>query len=76
MCNKQQTSVEWLVNWISDNPEHTLEMYIEAIQKAKEIEEQQKIDFAKHCLNKAKDLDVLTSFMNVEKYYDEFFKSK
>jgi hypothetical protein len=48
----------------------------EIIDQAKEMEKEQKIDFARLCLNKAKDLDILTSFMNVEQYYNETFKSK
>jgi hypothetical protein len=46
------------------------------LTQAKEMEKEQKIDFARLCLNKAKDLDILTSFMNVEQYYNETFKSE
>ena len=48
----------------------------EIFEKAKEMEKKKTIDFAKHCLDKAKDLDILTSFMNVEQYYNQTFKSE
>ena len=41
-----------------------------------EMEKEQTIDFARHCLDKAKDLDILTAFMNVEQYYSQTFKSE
>jgi hypothetical protein len=46
------------------------------LAQAKEMDKEQKIDFARLCLNKAKDLDILTSFMNAEQYYKETFKSE
>jgi hypothetical protein len=46
------------------------------IKQAVEMEREQMIDFARLCLNKAKDLDILTSFMNAEQYYKETFKSE
>jgi hypothetical protein len=39
---KTKSPVLWLVNWISDNPGHTLEMYAEAIQTAQKMEEKEK----------------------------------
>ena len=44
------------------------------LEQSKEIEECRTIDFARHCLNKAKDLDILTSFINVQQYYNETYK--
>jgi hypothetical protein len=46
------------------------------IIKAKEMEKEQNIDFARKCLEKAKDLDVLTAFLNTEHYYNETFKQQ
>ena len=46
------------------------------IEQAQALEKQRAIDFARHCLDKAKDLDILTAFMNVEQYYNETFKSE
>jgi hypothetical protein len=43
-------------------------------KEAKEMEKEQSIDFARLCLNKAKDLDVLTAFINAQQYYNETYK--
>lgn len=40
----------------------------------KDLEKQRAIDFARNCLEKAKDLDTLTVFMNVEEYYNKYDK--
>jgi hypothetical protein len=72
MKNKQ-TAVEWLVEQI--NP-YGVSVHQDLFEQAKEMEKEQKIDFARLCLNKAKDLDILTSFMNAEQYYNETFKSE
>lgn len=82
----KQTAVEWLYNKMLyiDN-EYDMKLITKGeyqakrrdiIDQAKEMEKEQKIDFARHCLNKAKDLDILSSFMNVEQYYNETFKNK
>jgi len=42
-------------------------------QELIEIEKKQNIDFARKCLDKAKDLDVLTAFLNTEQYYNKTF---
>ena len=82
---KQKTAVEWLEEqWLKLDLEFTglidTKEYDKRrnfiIKQAKEMEKEKAIDFARHCLNKAKDLDILTSFMNVEQYYNETFKSK
>jgi hypothetical protein len=68
----KQTAVEWLEEFLKDR--YTL-MDSEAIfQHAKEMEKEQSIDFARLCLNKAKDLDVRTAFINAQKYYNETYK--
>ena len=65
-----------IVEWIADAI-HKGELSLkEILEQAKEMEKKKTIDFAKHCLDKAKDLDILTSFMNVKQYYNETFKSE
>jgi hypothetical protein len=67
------TAVEWLFDNLDLSGGSEA---IETLKQAKEMEKEQKIDFARLCLNKAKDLDILTSFMNAEQYYKETFKSE
>jgi hypothetical protein len=72
----KQSAVEFLQECLSIHLSHQQQMQFEGLfQQAKEMEKEQTIDFAKTCLNKAKDLDVLTSFLNVDKYYNENFNS-
>ena len=77
----KKTAVEWLEDGVYKAIENTSENSISYIleklfEQAKEMEKEQSIDFARLCLNKAKDLDILTSFMNAEQYYNETFKSE
>jgi hypothetical protein len=53
----------------------TPQVLVGIINQAKEMEQEQSIDFARLCLNKAKDLDILTAFMNTQQYYNETFKN-
>ena len=66
----KQTAVEWLQEKLNkiliDNQIQQTEHLFE---QAKEMEKEQSLNFAKHCLDKAKDLDVRTAFLNVEQYY-------
>ena len=68
----KQTAVEFLESQYKFHGE----LYETAIEQAKEMEQEQSIDFARLCLNKAKDLDILTSFMNAQQYYKENFKQQ
>ena len=71
--NTKQTAVEWLVNQL--NKQGFAQVVTdEEIQQAKEMEKEENVEFARLCLNKAKDLDILTAFMNAEQYYKETFK--
>jgi hypothetical protein len=70
----KQTAVEWLIEQLIPKDQH--EGIIDIIEEAKEIEKEQSLNFAKHCLDKAKDLDVRTAFFNVEQYYNETFNTK
>jgi hypothetical protein len=68
-----KTAIEYLADKLKKNHGIDLRLYDE-FEQAKEMEKEQSIDFARECLNKAKDLDILTAFMNVEQYYNEIFK--
>jgi len=62
------TSIEWLLEQVEHNISKTI------IEQAKEMHKAEIIDFARHCLNKAKDTDILTAFINTQQYYKETFK--
>jgi hypothetical protein len=77
----KQTAVEWLIdNWIKFNDiDIELDDFANLrplLKQAKRMEEEQSLNFAKHCLDKAKDLDVRTAFFNVEQYFNETFNTK
>jgi len=84
--SKQISAVEWYENRIFilqiqlEKKEISLGEYsvtrVELFKQAKEMEKERMIEFARKCLYKAKDLDILTSFINVEQYYNETFKSE
>lgn len=44
-------------------------------QSIQNTDKEKMIDFAKYCLNKAYDLDVQTSYRNVEEYYNTFINN-
>jgi hypothetical protein len=73
--------VEFLVNELKcrksqcGNQTIKIEIKGKLLKQAKDLEKQRAIDFAKHCLDQAKDLDIRTAFLNVEEYYENF-KSK
>jgi hypothetical protein len=52
---------------------HHLQQIERGLYELLEVEKEQSIDFARLCLNKAKDLDVLTAFINAQKYYNETY---
>jgi hypothetical protein len=70
----KQTAVEWLheqlLKILIDNQIQQTDYLFE---QAKAMEKEQMIDFARLCLNKAKDLDILSAFMNVQHYYNETY---
>jgi hypothetical protein len=68
----KQTAVDWLIERLNKLGFAQV-VTDEEIKQAKEIEKEQSIDFARLCLNKAKDLDVLTAFINAQKYYNETY---
>jgi hypothetical protein len=73
------TAVEWLQFMVKGMIENGGDLgedfpaLMNHIQQAEEIEKQQKIEFAKHCLNKALDTDIRTAYQDVEKYYNEIY---
>ena len=73
---KQQTSVEWLESRITvliPNDIGSQLMYKNNINKAKEMDKDRMIQFAKQCLDKALDLDVRTAYSQVEQYYNNTY---
>jgi len=75
------TAVEWLEEELKANLKKVIlegdsELMESLFEQAKEMEKEQKIKFAEHCLDKALDLDIRTAFSNVEQYYNQTFKSK
>jgi hypothetical protein len=53
---------------------HHLQQVERLLYDLLKAEKEQSIDFARLCLNKAKDLDVLTAFINAQKYYNETYE--
>jgi hypothetical protein len=45
-------------------------------EQAKEMEEEQMIAFAKKCIHKALESDILMAYNQVEQYYNETFKQQ
>jgi hypothetical protein len=50
-----------------------LTMHHNLLYSHKQMEKEQKIEFAKHCLDRALDLDIRTAFFNIEQYYNETY---
>ena len=71
-------SVEWLIDQLHSHIGHIDVLDVAELNgyfdKAKEMDKEQTIEFAKNCLNKALDLDIRTAYSNVEQYYNETFK--
>jgi len=61
----------WRFGFISN------EKFNELLEQAKEMEKEQIIEFAKHCLDKSIDLDILMAYNQVEiEYTNRTFKSE
>ncbi len=73
MEQNNMTAVEYLANRLPLGVKWSMHDHI---QQAKQMEKEQKIEFAKHCLNKALDLDTRTAYKDVEKYYKETYEKK
>lgn len=77
------TAVEWLFNQLSINnitldkgTKAHQEMEQKILKQAKEMEKEQKIAFAKKCIHKALESDILMAYNQVEQYYNETFKQQ
>jgi len=83
------TAVEWYIKKIKEARQmcddasmemdiwHTLDVLIEKGEQAKEMEKEQMIKFAKHCLDNSIDLDILMAYNQVEiEYTNQTFKSE
>lgn len=73
---KKQTAVQWFYEKIKSHFEHDgdlLETLIFTMAIAKKMEREQRIDFAKKCLDKSLDLDIRTVHSKVEEYYNKTY---
>jgi hypothetical protein len=64
------SAVEWLQEQYNQCPKYEERIYEQDWEKAKEMEKEQKIEFAKNCLQEN------DCFFDIEKYYNETFKSE
>jgi len=79
----KQTSIEWLVDQLKkydlsrDNILILIPLFIwkEKVEKAKEMEKEQIIDFTRKAVSKILDEDRQNPF-NLEQYYNENYKSE
>ena len=63
----QQTSVEWLINWMSANQYFIGNDLLEAVEQAKEMEKEQIIDAYEEAWD-------ISYALTGEEYYNETFK--
>lgn len=83
MGNNNMTAVEWFFEVLAHNDiidhkrlcddENLYNLLYSLKNQAKQMEKEQKIEFAKHCLDRALDLDIRTAFFNIEQYYNETY---
>ena len=50
--------------------------YLDIKREAKEMQKEQTINFSKHCLDRALDLDIRTAYSEVERYYTKKYETK
>ena len=72
------TAVEYIKEKLLGNEYWYEDMtFDQIIEQAKEMEKEQMIKFAKHCLDKSIDLDILMAYNQVEiEYTNQTFKSE
>jgi hypothetical protein len=68
----KQTATEFLFEKLWETTKDKL-TWNAILEQAKEKEKEENVEFARLCLNKAKDLDILTAFMNAQQYYKETY---
>jgi hypothetical protein len=66
----KQRAVEWLALQL---PIGLRESFIKEIEHALQMERENKIEFAKKCLDKALDLDIRTAHSKVGEYYNQTY---
>jgi hypothetical protein len=66
----EQTAVDWLF-LMMNNPNKDQEFSNKLLDRAKQMEKERMIKFAKLCLDKSLNLDIRTVHSNIEQYYDE-----
>jgi hypothetical protein len=78
----KQTALKWYIEQCENIKYNPLEKNGYTIAKEKitkqalQMEREQKIEFAKKCLDKALDLDIRTAHSKVEEYYNETYGVK
>ena len=75
----KQTATDYLIQEIKNDAlvqAKSTQEWNEVFKKAKQMEREQKIEFAKKCLDKALDLDIRTAHSKVEEYYNETYRDK
>ena len=73
-----QELIDYLLKWSKEGDENFDALLCGTLVKATlalEKEKEQKLDFAKKCLDKALDLDIRTSYGMVEEYYNQTYNS-
>ncbi len=71
----KQTAVQWLYGELSHclHREEVCDLLYKLEQKALQMERENKIEFAKKCLDKALDLDIRTAHSKVGEYYNQTY---
>jgi hypothetical protein len=76
MSEKQQTAVDWLFLMLN-NPNRDQEFANKLLQKAKEMEKERMIEFAKNCfdylLDNNEDCILLTTQDRIEHFFNEIY---
>jgi hypothetical protein len=75
MSKNKQSSIEWLAQQLYEQMEMCGGggVYDKIIKQAKVLHEQEMIEFAERCLDKALNLDIITTYSKIEEYYNETF---
>ena len=71
----KQTAVNWFNQQLVErqNGDGDSRSWDEILQQALQMEREQKIEFAKKCLDNALDLDIRTAHSKVEDYYNKTY---
>jgi len=72
----KQTATDYLIQEIKNDSlvqAKSTQEWNEIFKKAKQMERDNKIEFAKKCLDKGLDLDIRTAYSKVEQYYEQTY---